>query len=53
MGLFSRFCIWGRQRRGFIFDLQAYNQHDLKLRDAVLFAAVQLREPTRDRKNAA
>jgi hypothetical protein len=33
--------------------LQAYNQHDLKLRDAMLFAAVQLREPTRDRKNAA
>jgi hypothetical protein len=32
--------------------LQAYNQHDLKLRDA-MFAAVQLREPTRDRKNAA
>jgi hypothetical protein len=41
MGLFSRFCIWAPQRRGFVFDLQAYNQHDLNRRDATLIAAVQ------------
>jgi hypothetical protein len=36
-----------------VFDLPAYNQHDLKLRGATLFAAVRLRERVHDRKNAA
>jgi hypothetical protein len=36
-----------------VFDLPAYNQHDPKLRDATLFAAVRFCERVHDRKNAA